>query len=164
MYEENKEEDEVYEISDQDSGDDKPQIESIIKEKSKIFQNEALAVKILLTDHYTDFRNSFFYQKSKVDTCVYQAIKREIRNILNTYTIYLNKKEIIQNDLKELGEQFKVYYRNSTFDNIFFINYLKIIKQMNNNKQKYVYNIPKDEMETLNDIERKVRIIQTLNH
>ena len=164
MYEENKEEDEVYEISDQDSGDDKPQIESIIKEKSKIFQNEALAVKILLTDHYTDFRNSFFYQKSKVDTCVYQAIKREIRNILNTYTIYLNKKEIIPNDLKELGEQFKVYYRNSTFDNIFFINYLKIIKKMNNNKQKYVYNIPKDEMETLNDIERKVRIIQTLNH
>ena len=38
-------EDSRHYISDQDSSDESPQISSIIKEKSKIFQNESFIIK-----------------------------------------------------------------------------------------------------------------------
>ena len=53
-------EEDIHYISDQDSTDDKPQIESIIKEKTNIFKNESYIIKILLSEHHRDLRSKFF--------------------------------------------------------------------------------------------------------
>ena len=163
MSEQNKEKEEyIHYISDQDSGDEKPHIENIIKQKSKVFKNELDAVGILLSDHYRKFRTDFFTS----DRGVFQEIKKQIRNILNTFRIYLDKEkdELISKELKELNDLLKAYYKDSFFDNKFFVNYFKDIKEMNKLKKKFIVNYPTNERETLNDIERKVRIIKVLKH
>jgi len=165
MSEQNQDNEElIHYISDQDSGEDKPQIENIIKQKSKLFQNESDVVRILLSDHYKSFRMSFFQDKNK--KIIFEEIKKQIRNILNTYRIYLDKEkdEVISEELKELNNLLREYYKDSFFDNVFFVNYFKDIKEMNKHKKKYICNFPKDEMETLNDIQRKVKIIKDLKH
>ena len=168
MSEQNQENEEIHYISDQDEGEDKPQIESIIKEKIKLFQNESDAIRILLSDHYRPFRIDFFKNLTKKtkDNCIFDEIKQQIRNILNTYRIYLDKEkdEIISKELKDLNDLLKAYYKDSYFDNVFFVNYFKDIKELNKSKKKYIFNYPKDEIETLNDIERKVKIIKDLKY
>ena len=165
MSDENEENEEnIHYISDQGSGEDKPQIENIIKEKSKVFQNESEVVRILLSDHYKKFRMSFYKDNNK--KIVFEEIKKQIRNTLNTYRIYLDKEkdQVISEELKELNNLLRAYYKDSFFNNVFFVNYFKDIKEMNKLQKKYISNFPKDEMETLNDIERKVKIIKDLKH
>ena len=158
----NPEEEPYHVISDQESDDEKPGIKSIIIEKCKIFQNESDAVKILLSDHYMDFRLKFF-DKSNI---IVQEIQRQIRNLLNTYRIYLDKEkdDVTYKELQELNGLLKSYYKDAFFDNVFFVNYFKDIREMNKIKKKYITNYPKDEIETLNDIERKVKIVKDLKH
>ena len=84
-------EENIHYISDQDSNDDKPQIESIINEKAKIFKNESYVIRILLSEHHKDFRLKFFSNIRRLHKSIYQAIKREIRNCLNPYRIYISK-------------------------------------------------------------------------
>ena len=154
-------------ISDQESGDEKPEINSIIKEKCKIFENESDAVKILLSEHYRDFRKYFFRNlENQVGKSIFEEIEKEKRKLLNSYRIYFDyeKDEIISKDLKDLTDLLKAYYKDSDINNAFFVNYFKNIKDVNKLKNKIIYNYPKDEMETLNDIERKVKIIKVLKH
>ena len=108
MSEEIKEENDenIHYISDQGSEDEKPEIESIIKQKTKIFENESIAIKILLSEHYRAFRNTFFQEVKTRDKSVFQEIKKQIRNLLNTYRIFLNKEkqDEIPTDLEELSK------------------------------------------------------------
>jgi hypothetical protein len=159
-------EEDIYYISDQDSTDDKPQIESIIKEKTKIFENEKYFIKILLSEHHHDLRSKFFTNIRRVHNSIYQAIKREIRNSLNPYRIFVDKENEAPKDLQELYELLKLYYKEKNFNNTFFTNYFKDLKAANDNKHKskFLNMIPKDEIETLNDIQRKVTIIKSLRH
>ena len=158
-------EEDVHYISDQDSGDDKPQIESIIKEKTKIFKNESYAIKIMLSEHHQKVRSEFFTKVRRVHSGIYQAIKREIRNCLNPYRIF-GKDIQIKKELQELYELLKVYYKEKNFNNTFFINYFTDLEKAHNkeSKSKFVNMLPKDEIETLNDIQRKVVIIRNLRH
>ena len=159
-------EENIHYISDQDSDDDKPQIESIIKEKTKIFQNESCAIRILLSDHHKDLRLKFFSNIRRLHNSIYQAIKREIRNCLNPYRIYISKERNTPNELKELYELLKIYYKDKHFNNTFFINYFKDLEEVHNkkSKSKFINLLPKDEIETLNDLQRKVTIIKSLKH
>ena len=159
-------EENVHYISDQDSNDDKPQIESIIKEKTKIFKNESKAIRILLSDHHKDNRLKFFSDIRRYHNSVYQAIKREIRNYLNPYRIFISKEKNTPNELKELYELLKIYYKDKHFNNTFFINYFKDLEEIHNkkSKSKFINMLPKDEIETLNDLQRKVTIIKSLKH
>ena len=159
-------EENVHYISDQDSNDDKPQIESIIKEKTKIFKNESKAIRILLSDHHKDNRLKFFSDIRRYHNSVYQAIKREIRNYLNPYRIFISKEKNTPNELKELYELLKIYYKDKHFNNTFFINYFKDLEKVHNKKNisKFINMLPKDEIETLNDLQRKVTIIKSLKH
>ena len=157
-----KEEELIHYISDQDSGEDNNETMNIIKVRSKVFQNETLAINILLSEHYRKFRLDFF---SKNDI-IHQEIKKQIRNMLNTFRIKLDKEkdEMISNELKELNNLLKAYYKNSYFDNVFFVNYFKDLREMNKIKKRFISNYPKDEIETLNDIERKVKMIKDMKH
>ena len=85
-------EDDVHYISDQDSDDEKPQIQSIIHHTTKKFKNESYAVKILLSDHYREFRANFFENVRRTNKSVFQAIKREIRNTLNPYRRFIKER------------------------------------------------------------------------
>ena len=159
-------EEDVHYISDQDSGDDKPQIESIIKEKTKIFKNESYAIKIMLSEHLHKVRSDFFSKIRRVHSGIYQAIKREIRNCLNPYRIFTGKDTKIKKELQELYELLKIYYKEKNFNNTFFINYFKDLEKAHSkeSKSKFINMLPKDEIETLNDIQRKVTIIKSLRH
>ena len=152
----------LHRISDKESGDEKPEINSIIKEKCKIFENESDAVKILLSEHYREFRKYFFRNlENQVGKSIFEEIEKEKRKILNSYRIYFDyeKDEIISKDLKDLTDLLKAYYKDSDINNAFFVNYFKNIKDVNKLKNKIIYNYPKDEMETLNDIERKAKTL-----
>ena len=159
-------EENIHYISDQDSNDDKPQIESIIKEKTKIFKNELYAIRILLSDHHKDLRLKFFSNIRRLHNSIYQAIKREIRNCLNPYRIFISKERNTPIELKELYELLKIYYKDKHFNNTFFINYFKDLEEVHNkkSKSKFINMLPKDEIETLNDLQRKVTIIKSLKH
>ena len=152
--------------SDQDSSDEKPGIKSIIREKTKIFKNESYVIKILLSHHHRSIRNYFFINVRRTHNSIYQAIKREIRNCLNPYRIFLGKNTQVSKELKELYNLLKNYYKEKNFNNTFFVNYFKNLEDAhkNKNKSKYLSNLPKDEIETLNDLQRKVTIIKTLKH
>ena len=164
-YDEYEDEDEdVHVISDQDSTDDKPPIENIIVETSKKFKNESTAVKILLTEHYRDFRLEFFEKIKLTDKSIYQGIKKEIRNYLNPYRIFIEKDIEIPKEAKELNELLKGYYKERNFNDTFFLNYFKDLEEAHKKKSKIVKMLPKDEIETLNDIQRKVVIIQNMRH
>ena len=157
-------EENVHVISDQDSTEDKPQIESIIHETKKKFENESHFIKILLSDHYKDFRKQFFGRIRRTDKSVYQAIKKEIRNSLNPYRIYKEKETEVPNEVQELYELLKGYYKERNFNNTFFLNYFKDLEEAHKKKSKINVMLPKDEIETLNDIQRKVAIIKNLRH
>ena len=157
-------EENVHYISDQDSTDEKPQTESIIRETIKKFKNESLFIRILLSDHYKGFRNIFFEKLRRIDKSIYQAIKKEIRNYLNPYRIFLEKTTEISKDVKELYELLKGYYKERNFNNTFFLNYFRDLEKAHKSNSRLISMIPKDEIETLNDIERKVAIIKNLRH
>ena len=156
-------EDDVYYISDQDSDDEKPQIQSIIHHTTKKFKNESYAVKILLSDHYREFRANFFENVRRTNKSVFQAIKREIRNTLNPYRRFIKERIEISEDIQKLYNSFKAYYKERNFNNIFFINYFRDLENSHQGKAKFDM-LPKDEVETLNDIQRKVTIIKNLRH
>ena len=166
MYEDEyyNEEDNIHYISDQDSTDEKPQIEEIIKETSKNFQNESDFIKILLSEHYRDFRVKFFERIKYTDKSIFQGIKKEIRNTLNPYRIHFKNQNSLPNELKELYELLKGYYKEKYFNNTFFINYFLDLEKRHKEKSKFVTMLPKDEVEILNDIQRKVMIIKNLRH
>ena len=163
MYDEDYEEN-VHYISDQDSTDDKPQIENIINITSKKYKNESYIVKILLSEHYRDFRCKFFDRIRRTHKSMYQNIKKEIRNYLNPYRIFIDKKTEIPKEVKELYELLKSYYKERNFNNTFFINYFKDLEEAHKKRSRIVSMLPKDEIETLNDIQRKVTIIKNLRH
>ena len=153
-------------ISDQDLSEDNYDTSSIIKEKSNVFENENIAIKILLSKHYDKFRNNFFKNIEKNKIGVHEEIEQQIRNILNSYRIKLDKEKDgeISKELQELINLLRAYYKKSNFDNTFFVNYFKDIREMNKSKKKFINNYPRNETETLNDIERKVKIIKDLKH
>ena len=160
-----EEEENVHVISDQDSTDDKPQIESIIHETIKRFQNESYIIKILLSQHYVDFRRKFFEGIKHTNKSIFQAIKKEIRNNLNPYRIFVAKDTKTSKELSELYDLLKGYYKERNFNNTFFINYFKDLEEAHKKKKSKIINmLPKDEIETLNDIQRKVTIIKNLRH
>ena len=143
--------------------------ESIIREKSKVFINEKDAVRILLSDHFRKFTTAFFSNVTNTHNSVYQGIKQEIRNCLNPYRIWLkNKKNKLDNEkeLKDLYEALKQHYKEKNFNNVFFINYFTDLfeAQKKQSKSKFVKFLPKNEIETLNDIHRKVMIIKRLKN
>ena len=157
-------EDSKHYISDQDSSDENPQISSIIKEKSKIFQNESFIIKILLTDHFREQRARFFSIIRRHNDSIFQAIKKEIRNCLNPYRIFIEKEMKTSEQLKDLYNLLKLYYKEKNFNNTFFINYFKDLEKAHKNKSRYLNILPSDEVEVLNDIQRKVTIIRALRH
>ena len=158
-------EENIHYISDQDSNDEKPQIESIIKEKSKIFRNESYVIKILLSDHHRDMRSKFFSNVRTVHDSIYQAIKREIRNCLNPYRIFIGKDTNTSKEVQELYQLLKLYYKEKNFNNTFFINYFKDLENAHKKiNTKFINMLPTNEIETLNDLQRKVTIIRALRH
>ena len=161
---EEKEKDDINYISE--DSDDLSPTEKIIKERVKIFKNEKDAVRILLSDHFRKFRVEFFSKIKKTHQSVYQAIKREIRNCLNPFRIFLTEKDRTneEKELKNLYEELKRYYKVKNFNNTFFINYFKDLKKAQNNalNKRIINMLPKNEEETLNDIHRKVLIIKSL--
>jgi len=162
-FDEDEEEDDVHYISDQDSSDEKPQIQSIIYHTTKKFKNESYAVKILLSDHYREFRANFFEKVRRTNKSVFQAIKQEIRNTLNPYRRFIKERIEVSEDIQKLYNSFKAYYKERNFNNIFFINYFRDLENSHQGKSK-IDILPKDEIETLNDIQRKVTIIKNLRH
>ena len=131
--------------------------------KAKKFKNESYAVKILLSDHYREFRANFFDNVRKTNKSIFQAIKKEIRNTLNPYRRFLKERIEISEDIQKLYNAFKAYYKERNFNNTFFINYFKDLENSHHEKTKFDM-LPKDEVETLNDIQRKVTIIKNLRH
>ena len=130
-------EDENYHIiSDQDETEDKQQIEIIIKETKKKFENESHFIKILLSGHYQDFRRKFFEKLRHTHKSIYQAIKKEIRNSLNPYRIFKEKDIEVPKEVKELYELLKEYYKERYFNNTFFLNYFKDLEEAHKKNQK----------------------------
>ena len=160
-----EEEEEDFNNISEDSDDLSP-TEKIILERIKIFKNEKDAVRILLSDHFREFRVGFFSKIKMTHQSVYQAIKREIRNCLNPFRIFLNEKdrENEEKELKNLYEELKRYFKVKNFNNTFFINYFKDLKKAHskNLNSRYINMLPKNEEETLNDIHRKVSMIKSL--
>jgi flagellin-specific chaperone FliS len=139
---------------------------NIIKEKSKVFQNENNAIEILLSKHYNQFHHIFFQNLENNKIGIQEEIVQQIRNILNSYRLKFDREKDgeIPKELNELIVLLRAYYKKANFDMTFFVNYFKDIREMNKTKKKFINNYPKNETETLNDIERKVRIIKDLNH
>ena len=160
-----EEEEEDFNNISEDSDDLSP-TEKIILERIKIFKNEKDAVRILLSDHFREFRVGFFSKIKMTHQSIYQAIKREIRNCLNPFRIFLNEKdrENEEKELKNLYEELKRYFKVKNFNNTFFINYFKDLKKAHskNLNSRYINMLPKNEEETLNDIHRKVSMIKSL--
>ena len=153
----------IHKISE--DSDDISDTEKIIREKIKIFECEEDAVRLLLTEHFRNFRSNFFSEVKKNPKSVYQSINKEINNCLNPYRIFLKNKELeYENELKALYEELKRYYKEKNFNNTFFINYFKDLKNAHEkkSKSKFINMLPKNEEEALNDIHRKVMLIRTL--
>ena len=154
-----------YNISDQDISEDSLDTINIIKERIKVFQNEETAIKIFLSRHFSDFRKSFFTNLNNNKRGIYEEIKQQIRNILNSFRIKLDDEKVeVSNELNELTTSLRGYYKKVDFDKKFFVNYFRDIKEMNRNRKRFANNFPKNETETINDIERKYKIIKDLNH
>ena len=113
-----EEEENMHVISDQDSTEDKRETEQIIVETSKKYKNESDAIKILLSDHYKDFRQKFFSKVKRTDKSIYQGIKKEIRNYLNPYRIFIEKEVELPKEVKELYELLRGYYKERHFNNL----------------------------------------------
>ena len=154
----------IHYISDQESADDNPEIELIIREKFKLYPNQKYAVKILLSEHFQKFRNTFFKTYENNHLSYIQGVKNEIRNNLNPYRIFVKKSPQISEDLKNLYELLKNYYKEKNFNNDFFINYFLDLKKSHKSKSNLLYQLPSNVIETLNDIERRVEIIRHLRH
>ena len=152
-------------IADQDLSDGSVDTLVKIKDDSKVFPNEKIAIKILLSKHYSQFREIFFKNIKKNKTGVHGEIEKQIQNILNNYMSKIDKEKDgkISNELYELIILLKGYYNQKDFDKNFFVNYFKYIREMNRIKEEKI-TYPKNAKETLNDIERKVKIIKDLNH
>ena len=153
----------IHKISE--DSDDISDTEKIIREKIKIFKYEEDAVRLLLTEHFRKFRFNFFSKVKMTHKSVYQAIKKEIRNCFNPYRIFIKDKKIEnEKELKALYEELKRYYKEKNFNNTFFINYFKDLKNAHEkkSKSKFINMLPKNEEEALNDIHRKVMLIRTL--
>ena len=158
-----EEDEDIHYISD----DDINETEKIIREKCKVFPKEKEAARLFLSDHFRKFRYDFFLKVKKTHKSIYQAIKREIRNCLNPYRIFIKEKEFEnKKELDALCVELKSYYKEKHFNNTFFINYFNDLKKAhkNMNKSKFINMLPKSEEEALNDIERKVMIIKALKH
>ena len=157
------EDDSVHNVSE--DSDDINDTEKIIREKIKVFKNEKDAVRIFLVDHFRKFRFDFFSKVKATNKSVFQAIKKEIRNCLNPYRIFL-KEEKLENEkeLKALYEELKRYYKEKNFNNTFFINYFKDLNNAHRkeSKSKFINFLPQKEEEVLNDIHRKVMLIKSL--
>ena len=154
----------IHKISE--DSDDISDTEKIIREKIKIFKYEEDAVRLLLTEHFRNFRSNFFSEVKKNPKSVYQSINKEINNCLNPYRIFLKNKELeYENELKALYEELKRYYKEKNFNNTFFINYFKDLKNAHEkkSKSKFINMLPKNEEEVLNDIHKKVMLIKNLN-
>ena len=136
----------VHKISE--DSDDISDTEKIIREKIKIFKYEEDAVRLLLTDHFRNFRSNFFSEVKKNPKSVYQSINKEINNCLNPYRIFLKKEEELENEseLKALYEELKRYYKEKNFNNTFFINYFKDLKNAHKkkSKSKFINMLPKN--------------------
>ena len=159
----NDNEDDIHYISD--DSDDMNETDKIISYRSKVFKNEKDAVRIFLSDHFRKFRWDFFEKVKMTHKSVFQAIKREIRNCLNPYRIFIkDKNKENEKELKNLYEELKRYYKEKNFNNTFFINYFKDLKQahLKKDKSKFINMLPKNEEEALNDIHRKVMLIKSL--
>ena len=154
------EEDDTLYIFDQG----KSHIQTIIKKNSEKYENESDLIQILLSDHYKDFRVKFFERVKHTHKSIYQDIKNQIRNHLNPYKVYLKKDVLIPNELIELSALLKGHFKDKNVNNTFFINYFRELEERNKNGSKLVDDWPKDEIETLNDIQRKVKIIKNLTH
>ena len=83
-----------YNISDQDLSEDSLDTVSIIKERIKLFQNEETAIKIFLSRHFSDFRKSFFTNLNNNKRGIYEEIKQQIRNILNSFRIKIDDEKV----------------------------------------------------------------------
>ena len=161
MYE--SEENSTHKISE--DSDEISDTEKVIREKIKIFKYEKDAVRLLLTEHFRKFRSNFFSEVKKSHKSVYQSINKEINNCLNPYRIFLKEEKLeYENELKALYEELKRYYKEKNFNNTFFINYFRDLKNAHKekSKSKFINMLPKNEEEVLNDIHRKVMIIKTL--
>ena len=152
----------VHNVSE--DSDDISDTEKIIREKIKVFKNEKDAVRIFLADHFRKFRFDFFSKIKVTNRSMFQAIKKEIRNCLNPYRIFIKEKLEIEKELKALYEELKRYYKEKNFNNTFFINYFKDLKNAHRkeSKSKFINMLPKNEEEVLNDIQRKVLLIKSL--
>ena len=160
----NKDKENIYYISE--DSDDMNETDKIIIQKAKVFRNEKDAIRLFLSDHFREFRYNFFLYLKQYEKGVYGAIKREIKNCLNPYRIFIKQKnQENEEELKKLYEELKRYYKQKNFNNTFFINYFKDLKQAHRKmvKSKFINMIPKNEEEALNDIHRKVLIIKSLN-
>ena len=148
-----------------DDSDDMNETDKIITYRSKVFKNEKDAIRIFLSDHFREFRWDFFQKVKMTHKSVFQAIKREIRNCLNPYRIFIkDKNRENEKELEELYQELKRYYKEKNFNNTFFINYFKDLKQahIKKDKSKFINMLPKNEEEALNDIHRKVMLIKSL--
>ena len=109
-----------------DDSDDMNETDKIITYRSKVFKNEKDAIRIFLSDHFREFRWDFFQKVKMTHKSVFQAIKREIRNCLNPYRIFIkDKNRENEKELEDLYQELKRYYKEKNFNNTFFINYFK---------------------------------------
>ena len=118
---------------------------------------------MLLSEHFQKFRNKFFQTYQNNHRSYLTGVRNEIRNNLNPYRIFI-KKNPITDELKELYELLKNYYKERNFNNLFFINYFQDLEKSHKSKSKLLYQLPSDETEIINDIERRVEIIRHLRH
>ena len=149
-----------------EDSDDITETEKIIREKIKNFENEKDAVRLILSEHFRKFRSKFFAEVKNSHKSIVQSIKQAIRNCLNPYRIFLKEEKLeCENELKALYNELKAYYNNKNFNNTFFINYFKDLKNAHEkkSKSKFINMLPKNEEEVLNDIHKKVMLIKNLN-
>ena len=155
-------EESIYYISDQDSTDENPEIEIIIQEKLRIYPNQPYAIKILLGEHFQKFRKIFFKTYQNSNYSYYKGVQKELKNNLYPYNSLITKNSYIMEEIKHLYKLLKNYYKEKYFNKTYLINYLDDLKILNNSK--FLYQTPRNEIETLNDIERKMEIIRHLQH
>lgn len=154
-------------VFDENSIEENYEIEKIINIISENFKDELYVIKILLSPHYNEFHEKFFEKIKSNDKSIFQAIKKELRNNLNPYRLFISKKNKIKNESKEGIELFNLlneYYKDKNNNIEFFINYFRDLKNMLHKKSKLINMIPKNEIETLNDIHRRMIIINTLRN
>jgi hypothetical protein len=161
-------------FADNSSDDDLPPdpnnkgnvIDKVYEDLCQKYPNCEFAIEILVTKHFNGYRTHFFKEtyKNKKDYSYQLIIENILNSYLKPYKSLIDLNTTVNTEELNFYKLLKNYYKIKEINEYFFYNYFIELKKLHNSKinKNFKFLIPKNELETLNDLERKITLIKSL--